>query len=274
MGMPDRDPELAADHLARTVLDLARPADDPSAVLQRTCHLLTRQLQTSAALGYQAGLRQQLTGPVATEPRALELARAAVAGAPGPAADCLRSGRRQPWIPLTHPIARLRWPSWAAQARAAGYAQVCALPLTGGEDVVAAVTLLRTAGRIGGRPRSAAAAKPEHAPQTRGVVPGVDEAAWRRAELIAAAAATGLLAGRRLAEAHATIVQLEGALTSRILIEQAKGVLAERHRLTTGEAFTLLRRYARDRRIALRDLALQILDPQGPPRAHAIAPEP
>ena len=64
--------------------------------------------------------------------------------------------------------------------------------------------------------------------------------------------------GRLLAVTGATIerrAQLEGALQSRVAIEQAKGILAERHGLDVEEAFLVLRRAARAKRVKLRDLA-------------------
>jgi AmiR/NasT family two-component response regulator len=62
---------------------------------------------------------------------------------------------------------------------------------------------------------------------------------------------------RLLAVTHATYerrAQLEHALQSRIAIEQAKGVLAERYRLDPNDAFELIRRAARTNRMKLRDL--------------------
>jgi len=53
--------------------------------------------------------------------------------------------------------------------------------------------------------------------------------------------------------------QLQGALTSRVAIEQAKGILAERLDIGPEDAFILLRRAARSSRIKLRDLAGEVV---------------
>jgi ANTAR domain len=67
--------------------------------------------------------------------------------------------------------------------------------------------------------------------------------------------------GRLLSVTEATLerrAQLETALQSRVAIEQAKGVVAERHGLDVDEAFEVLRRAARTNRLKLRDLAGQV----------------
>jgi ANTAR domain len=61
--------------------------------------------------------------------------------------------------------------------------------------------------------------------------------------------------------------QLQQALDSRIVIEQAKGVLAERYGITVEEAFRILRRSARSHRIRLHELAeLVVESPCTPPQ--------
>lgn len=54
--------------------------------------------------------------------------------------------------------------------------------------------------------------------------------------------------------------QLQGALDSRIVIEQAKGVLAERHKLSVSEAFNSLHRYARSNNLKLVSAARAVVD--------------
>jgi AmiR/NasT family two-component response regulator len=66
-----------------------------------------------------------------------------------------------------------------------------------------------------------------------------------------------------LAEANA---QLQQALDSRVVIEQAKGVLAERFGLEMSDAFELLRRSARNNRMRLRELATLVVESDETPR--------
>ena len=57
-----------------------------------------------------------------------------------------------------------------------------------------------------------------------------------------------------------TVAQLEHALTARVRVEQAIGVLAERHRLRPREAFDLLRNVARSRGQRVTDIAEAVVD--------------
>jgi AmiR/NasT family two-component response regulator len=59
--------------------------------------------------------------------------------------------------------------------------------------------------------------------------------------------------------------QLESALTSRVAVDTAVGVLLERHGLTRQEAFELLRRSARQHRTKIHDLARRVLESRTDP---------
>jgi hypothetical protein len=61
-------------------------------------------------------------------------------------------------------------------------------------------------------------------------------------------------------------IQLQTALDSRIVIEQAKGILAERESITPTEAFDKLRREARSKRMKLHDLAMAVVETASGPR--------
>jgi hypothetical protein len=64
-----------------------------------------------------------------------------------------------------------------------------------------------------------------------------------------------------------SVVQLEHALASRVVVEQAIGVLAERNQIRPREAFERLRRTARGMGRRVHDLARQVVDSVGDPRA-------
>ncbi|MDO9590007.1 MAG: ANTAR domain-containing protein, partial [Microcella sp.] len=78
------------------------------------------------------------------------------------------------------------------------------------------------------------------------------------AQALADIATIGILQERSIRESHILNEQLQRALESRVLIEQAKGVLAAVGSLDMDEAFTALRDYARSNRMTLRDVAQQV----------------
>ena len=70
---------------------------------------------------------------------------------------------------------------------------------------------------------------------------------------------TGAPAADEAARLAVTVAQLEHALTARVRVEQAIGVLAERHRLRTRDAFDLLRSAARTRGRRVIDIAEDVV---------------
>ena len=76
---------------------------------------------------------------------------------------------------------------------------------------------------------------------------------------------------QRLAAVEQLNAQLERALESRIVIEQAKGVLAERLGFTVEEAFDVLRYAARSARIKLHDLAALVVAERRTPNPVLVA---
>jgi hypothetical protein len=83
--------------------------------------------------------------------------------------------------------------------------------------------------------------------------------------------------GRLLSVTEASMnrrAQLETALRTRIAIEQAKGIVAERHGLGVEDAFALLRRAARTNRVRLHDLVAQVRpgEPDPPELAQVLEP--
>ncbi|MDX8034040.1 GAF and ANTAR domain-containing protein [Lentzea sp. BCCO 10_0856] len=114
-----------------------------------------------------------------------------------------------------------RWPEFASMARAAGFGALHALPMRLREQTIGALNLF-TVGE--------------------GSLP---EPTLRVAQAMADVATIGLLQAQVISHRDLLAGQLQHALQSRVLIEQAKGVLAERMRSDMSQAFETLRRYSR-----------------------------
>jgi GAF domain-containing protein len=84
---------------------------------------------------------------------------------------------------------------------------------------------------------------------------GFEEADLEVGQALADVATISILQARALADARSVSVQLRHALDSRVVIEQAKGVLSERWQTTVDDAFERLRRYARSENLPLSEVA-------------------
>jgi AmiR/NasT family two-component response regulator len=82
----------------------------------------------------------------------------------------------------------------------------------------------------------------------------------RLGQALADVATIGLLQARAIHQRDTLAEQLQTALNSRIVIEQAKGVIAERRQLDMDQSFTLLRSTARTSNRRLSDLARAVVD--------------
>jgi AmiR/NasT family two-component response regulator len=80
------------------------------------------------------------------------------------------------------------------------------------------------------------------------------------AQAMADVATIAILQHRAAIEAQVLNDQLNYALNSRIVIEQAKGMVAERDDLTMHQAFTTLRNHARNHNLRLVDVARDVID--------------
>ena len=94
------------------------------------------------------------------------------------------------------------------------------------------------------------------------------------AQAMAEMAAIGLIQERALRERSLLTEQLQAALTSRVILEQAKGMLAEYLKVTVDDAFQLLRNYARNWNRKLSDVARDVVDRKIPSTELATRPGP
>ncbi|WP_235186023.1 GAF and ANTAR domain-containing protein [Microbacterium oleivorans] len=151
----------------------------------------------------------------------------------GPCVDAYRSGE-----PVTvDDIAsiRERWPDFAARAGALGYNWMHAVPLRLRDEVIGSLNLFGDGSET---------LSPEDVRAARG---------------LADIATIGILHEQAFREADLARAQLQQALDSRVVIEQAKGVLAHTHNIDMDEAFQRLREQARRSQRRLSDVARDIV---------------
>ncbi|MGW0228281.1 GAF and ANTAR domain-containing protein [Actinopolymorpha singaporensis] len=215
-----------------------RGADDPLGSLVRGVMSL---LDVGAAGVLLADADGTLGVAASSDDVVAQVEAAALAGPDGPGADCYRTFTA---VGTPDLVAALdRWPRFTALALGAGYTGAYAVPLRLPGEVIGAVTLHRVA----------------PAPGTgTDTWPGDD--ALVLAQGLADVAAATVARQRALRHSGVLAQQLRSALDSRVVIEQAKGILAERGGFGVDEAFTQLRGYARRNRIRLADLADGIVD--------------
>jgi GAF domain-containing protein len=152
----------------------------------------------------------------------------------GPCLECFLSGRSVEASDLLE-SERDRWPGFGRAATATGFRSVVALPLRLREETIGALNLFRVApGALLSEDRSLAQAMADVA--TIGIL---QERGSQRREVLAR--------------------QLQDALSSRIVIEQAKGVIAERQAVHVDAAFVLLRAWARSHGEPLSEVARRVV---------------
>jgi GAF domain-containing protein len=151
----------------------------------------------------------------------------------GPCLDCYRSGQAV----VNQDLASVngRWPRFAPEALAAGFRSVHALPMRLRGSVIGALNLF-------------------HAEADEMTSADVDAA-----QALADVATIAILQHRATLEAQVVNQQLQHALNSRIVLEQAKGMVAERAGLDMEQAFTALRTYARNHNLRLVDVAEAVI---------------
>lgn len=155
----------------------------------------------------------------------------------GPCQDCFRQG--SPVIDVDLAESADVWPHFAPRAVAAGFRSVHAFPLRLRGTVIGALNLFGT--------------------QTGSMA----TADVRIVQALADVATIGLLQERAISRGEVLTEQLQVALNHRVMIEQAKGALAQIHAVDVDDAFDRLRSYARDHRRGLSEVAQAVLEDPG-----------
>jgi hypothetical protein len=199
--------------------------------LQRVTTRSAELARTSTAGLLLADQQGRLRFMAASDERARLLELFQVQADEGPCRDCYHLGH-----PVTNTdlaAATERWPGFAPRAVRAGFRSVHAFPLRLRKEVIGALGLFG-AGLL-------------------------DEADVRLVQALADIATIGLLQERAIQRGELLTEQLQSALNSRIVIEQAKGAIAQVHGVSVDEAFDLLRGYCRRNHLHLSQVAAEVV---------------
>ena len=218
--------------LARTFVDLADSLIDSFDVVELLTVLADRCVEVvdvaaSGIMLVSADGELRVLASSSEAMRVLELFEAQANE--GPCVDCYRGGR--PIVNVKLVEADGRWPRFASQAVRAGFRSVHALPMRLRGLTIGALNMFRTEeGRM-------------------------QEADVVAAQALADVATIAILQHRAVVDSLQLNRQLTEALTTRVVIEQAKGVVAESAGVNMEEAFALLRRHSRKNNLRLTDVA-------------------
>ncbi|WP_410566916.1 ANTAR domain-containing protein [Amycolatopsis sp. cmx-4-61] len=201
-------------------------------VLQRLCHQVVHAVPDTELASITL-LRDDTPYTVtSTGDRARRIDQAQYDTDQGPCLEAARTGEVQ--RVKVHEAAE-RWPEFAAAAGEAAVASYLSAPLFIDREYQGSLNLYGTGGE------------------------GFDSLDEALLELYTTAAEAALGSARRYRTAQATVGQLQVALSTRAVIDQAKGILMALHRITAEEAFDLLVTQSQQRNVKLREVAEQFV---------------
>lgn len=232
----EHQPELFASliYLADTLVSGVDVIDVPDRLIQ-TCQDLLDVDAAGIMLDDQRGSLRVLASS-SEEMRVLEVLQ--LQSNEGPCLEAFTGGEAVTELDLD--AARDRWPAFAGRATAAGFRSAYALPMRLRERTIGALNLLRTS------------------------TDPLSATDFQIAQVLASMATIGLVNHRAIRRQELVAEQLQAALNSRVVIEQAKGIIAERAGVDIAESFELLRRAARSSRRPISELAAEVTEGRVP----------
>ncbi|GAA2908637.1 transcriptional regulator [Actinoplanes cyaneus] len=228
---------VSAQQLAAAFVEIADTLVDEFNVVDYM-HMLTERvagLTEAAAVGMLlAGHHGRLEFIAGTDENVTLVELFVLQNEEGPCLEAFRTG--EPVVNVDLGDAAARWPRFAPLAVGAGFQSVHAFPMRLRQQVIGALNVF-------------------------GDAAGDDFATGDVAimQALADAATIGLLQERAVTRSEAVSEQLQAALNSRIVIEQAKGAAAQMHNVSVDEAFTLIRDYARHHNRRLTEVAHAVI---------------
>jgi GAF domain-containing protein len=232
MNTPTRESQLvdAFTKLSDTLV-VGYDVVDLLQTLVETCHEIL-DISAAGILLADADGRLEVVASTSEESKLVEVMQ--VDAEAGPCMECFTTG-----IPVLVPdidVDSSRWPAFHDEARKQDFSGCFALPLRLRDDVIGTLNLLR---------------------QEPGPLADID---IRAAQALANVATIGILHERSLSDSEAVRVQLQHALDSRIVIEQAKGFVSHKNGVSPEEAFQLIRTFSRNRGQRLSDVARGLVE--------------
>ena len=224
--------------LARTLVELADTLVDDFDVVDLMTLLADRCVEVfdvqDAGLMLAAHVGGQLRVMASSSPEMRGLELYELQTSEGPCWDCYHSG--EPVFNQDLSAAVERWPQFAPAAMAAGVKSVSAIPMRLRGTTIGALNLFRT------------------------TADNLDPDDLAAARAFADVATIAVLQNQAAIDARLLNTQLNYALNSRIVIEQAKGMLAERANIEVSDAFHRLRGHARSHNLRLGTLAQDFIE--------------
>ncbi|MGB3735379.1 MAG: GAF and ANTAR domain-containing protein [Ilumatobacter sp.] len=196
-------------------------------MLYELCDTATTMLDAAGA-GVSVAADAELLFVTATSQSVVDVEHAQETQQAGPCIEAYRTGKP---IAISNIDDLDRWPAYQKAAAAAGFESVAGLPLVIGDDRIGSLDVFDSRRRDWS----------DHDVRAAGV--------------LADMATTYIVRAGELAAVTKLSAQLQHALDTRIVIEQAKGMLARDHDIDVDQAFEMLRRLSRDRSTPLRTIA-------------------
>lgn len=231
---------IAAEHLAEVFVEVADTLVDDFDLVEFMQMLTARSAElfdVSAAGVLLTDQYGRLHLMAASDERTEMLELFQLQAREGPCQECFRTGAPVSGSDLAK--APDRWPRFTAHAVAAGFGAVHAFPMRLRGEVIGALNLF--------------SAQPGD----------MDALEKSLVQAVADVATMALLQERAIRRGELLTEQLQGALNSRIAIEQAKGALSQIHGCSIDEAFEMMRTYARAEGRLLTDVATQVTTDPG-----------
>lgn len=232
--MPYHDDELRLSALVGALHTLLLSTDDLETFLDGVARVAAKVVEPPASCGITIQRDGQPVTVATSDPRAVQVDQSQYDTGTGPSLEALATGEP---VEVTDQRYDDRWPAYAATAVALGVQCSLSIPLADdGDRILGALNVYGYE-----RPREF----------------GEDER--HRVEMFASQASTAIRLALQRSEQRHVVKQLEQALLSRSVIDQAIGVLMAQERCTTDQAFDLLRQHSQNTNRKLREVAVDLI---------------